>query len=146
MKNEGKPNESYSHNYIIVAKDGNHQSLIEAMNTLGEQEKLQHHEVIDESTGVKHLFRFANHVRLNASKLATNLAFLTFLAFMVDQIQEMASPEFKAALKKRSRGVRTHLWKCIARIFLSWLIESWDELFEALISGIKSSRVVIDSS
>ena len=32
---------------------------------------------------------------------------------------------------KRSRGVRTHLWKCITRIFLSWLIESWDELFEA---------------
>ena len=209
----------YGWHYIIVAKDGNHESLIEAMNALGNQEQLQHHEVIDEATGVKHLFRFSNGVKLNASKLsqtvnvldyieidkeghhhpwcwvtdieltpesvetvmrggrcrwhienqtfntlknqgyhlehnyghgkrhlATNLAFLTFLAFLVDQVQEMASPEFKAALKKRSRGVRTHLWKCITRIFLSWLIESWDELFEALISGIKPSRVAIDTS
>ncbi len=78
--------------------------------------------------------------------LATNLAYLTFLAFMVDQIQEMTSPEFQKALKERARGVRTYLWKLVTRIFLSWLHESWDELFDAIINGTKPGRVQINSS
>ena len=78
--------------------------------------------------------------------LATNLAYLTFLAFMVDQIQEMSSPEFQKALKERARGNRSYLWKLITRIFLSWLLEGWDELFEAIINGIKPNRVQINTS
>ena len=188
---------SYGWHFIIVAKDGNHKALIEAMNALGDQERLSYHEIIDEEQGTKHWFRFANDMPLNASKLAmdvnvldyvhtdeegnrhtwcwvtdielteetveavmrggrcrrpienqafntlknqgnniehnyghgkhhraTNLAYLTFLAFMVDQIQEIASPEFQKALKERARGVRAYLWKLTTRIFLSWLLES----------------------
>lgn len=210
---------SYGWHFIIVAKDGNHKSLIEAMNVLCDQEQLSYHEIIDEEQGTRHWFRFANDVPLNASKLtqhvnvldyvetdsegkrhtwswvtdielteetveavmrggrcrwhienqtfntlknqgysiehnyghgkyhlATNLAYLTFLAFMVDQIQEMTSPEFQKALKERARGVRTYLWKVITRIFLSWMLEGWDELFDAIIHGIKPRRVQIDTS
>ena len=78
--------------------------------------------------------------------LATNLAYLTFLAFMVDQIQEMTSPEFQKTLKERSKGVRTYLWKLITRIFLSWFLEGWDELFEAINKGIKPGKVKINTS
>ena len=78
--------------------------------------------------------------------LATNLAYLTFLAFLVDQIQEMASPEFKKALKERSKGVRTCLWKLMTRIFLSWFIDDWDELFDAITKGMKPSKIQINSS
>ncbi len=210
---------SYGWHFIIVAKDGNHKSLIEAMDALCDQEQLSYHKIIDEEQGTRHWFRFANDVPLNASKLtqnvnvldyvetdsegkrhtwcwvtdieltkdtveavmrggrcrwhienqtfntlknqgyslehnyghgkqhlATNLAYLTFLAFMVDQIQEMASPEFKKALKERARGVRTYLWKVITRVFLSWMLEGWDELFDALIYGIKPGRVQINTS
>ena len=202
-----------------MAKDGNHKSLIEAMNVLCDQEKLSYHEIIDEEQGTKDWFRFANNVPLNASEftqninvldyvhtdekgkrhtwcwitdielteetvedvmkggrcrwhienqtfntlknqgyniehnyghgkhhLATNLAYLTFLAFLVDQIQEMTSPEFQKALKERSKGVRTYLWKLITRIFLSWFLESWDELFDAITKGMKPSKVRINTS
>ena len=78
--------------------------------------------------------------------LATNLAYLTFLAFMVDQIQEMTCPEFQKALKERSRGVRTYLWKLITRIFLSFFLEGWDELFEAINKGMRPRRIQIDTS
>ena len=78
--------------------------------------------------------------------LATNLAYLTFLAFLADQIQEMASPEFKKALKERSKGVRTYLWKLKTRIFLSWFIDDWDELFDAITKGMKPSKIQINSS
>lgn len=210
---------SYGWHYIIVAKDGNHTSLIEAMNTLCDEGRLQYHEIIDKETGVKHWFRYANDVPLNASKfsqkvnvldyvetdkdgsrhswcwvtdielteetveavmrggrcrwhienqtfntlknqgyniehnyghgklhLATNLAYLTFLAFFVDQIQEMTSPQFQKALKERSRGVRKYLWKLITRIFLSWFLEDWDELFAAMTKGMKPRKVAIDTS
>ena len=210
---------SYGWHYIIVAKDGNHLSLIEAMNALADQEQINYHESVDEETSAKHKFRFANNLKLNAAKLsetvnvldyieidkeghfhywswvtdieltdetvtdvmrggrcrwhienqtfntlknqgynlehnyghgkhhlATNLAYLTFLAFLVDQIQEMACPEFQKALKKRARGVRIYLWKAITRLFLSWMIEGWDELFNALINGIKPSRIQINTS
>ena len=34
----------------------------------------------------------------------------------------------------------------IIRHFLSWLIESWDELFAALIQGQVARRIQIDTS
>ncbi len=79
------------------------------------------------------------------SIICSNLAYLTFLAFMVDQIQEMTSPEFKKALKERSKGVR-YLWKLVTRIFLSWFLDGWDELYEAINKGIKPGRIKINSS
>ncbi len=209
----------YEWHYIIVAKDGNHLSLIEAMDALCEQGNIKYHEIINKEQGLKHWFRYANNVPLNASEfamdvnvldyvetdkegrrhtwcwvtdielteetveavmiggrcrwhienqtfntlknqgyniehnyghgkhhLASNLAYLTFLAFMVDQIQEMTSPEFKKALKERSKGVRTYLWKLVTRIFLSWFLDGWDELYEAINKGIKPGRIKINSS
>ena len=56
--------------------------------------------------------------------LATNLAYLTFLTFLVDQIQQLCCPVFQEALKLRARGTRTCLWKLMLRYVLSWLIES----------------------
>jgi hypothetical protein len=69
----------YGWHYIIVAKDGNHKSLIEAMNALGDEGELNHHEVIDEKTGTKHMFRFANNVKLNASKLTQVVNVLDYI-------------------------------------------------------------------
>ena len=43
--------------------------------------------------------------------LATNLAYLTFLAFLVDQIQQLCCPIFQLALKERAKGTRSYMWK-----------------------------------
>lgn len=78
--------------------------------------------------------------------LATNMAYLTVLAFLVDQIQQLCCPEFQKALAGRPRGTRTFLWKMITRHFMSFLINSWDELFSALIQGQVARRIRIDTS
>ncbi len=78
--------------------------------------------------------------------LATNFAYLTFLAFLVDQIQEMSSPEFQKALKKRSRGTRKYLWKRMTCLFISWMVDSWEDLFSAITNGFKPEKIKLDTS
>ncbi|MBO9496214.1 hypothetical protein J7438_19340, partial [Thalassotalea sp. G20_0] len=78
--------------------------------------------------------------------LATNLAYLTFLAFLVDQIQEMACPQFQKALNKPAKPTRKYLWRRITGLFTSFMIDSWDELFSAIIHGLKPKRIEFNSS
>lgn len=209
---------SYGWHFIIVAKDDNHASLIEATDELDQQDGVKRLEVSDRN-GVKHWCRYANEVPLNKTEpveivnvldyvetdkkgkrhtwswitdiplteetvlqvaeggrcrwhienetfntlknqgyelehnyghgeqhLATNLAYLTFLAFLVDQIQQLCCPIFQEALKRRARGTRTYLWKLILRYFLSWLIESWEELFQAVVHGTTARKIQLDTS
>ena len=200
---------NYGWHYIIVAKDGNHGSLIEAVDELDRQEKVERFVKTDKETGVKHWFRFVNDVPLNKTEpvervnvldfvetdkkgkrhtwswitdihlskqtveslmkggrcrwhienqtfntlkqqdyhlehnyghgdqhLATNLAYLTILAFLVDQLQQLGSPEFKRALKERAKGTKTYLWELMKSYFQNWLIKTWEGLFDALISRV----------
>ena len=78
--------------------------------------------------------------------LATNMAYLTILAFLVDQIQQLCCPQFQKALAGRPRGTRRFLWRMIIQHFMSFLISSWDELFSALIQGQVARRIQIDTS
>lgn len=210
---------SYGWHYIIVAKDGNHGPLIEAMDELDKQEKVARFVKSDPVTGVRHWYRFANDVPLNKSNpdekvnvldfvetdkkgdrhtwswvtdipltektiedlmkggrcrwhienqtfntlkkqdyhlehnyghgkqhLATNLAYLTVLTFLVDQLQQLGSPEFQKALKERTRGVRTHLWELMKGYFQTWLIKSWEGFFDAVINRAVAGVVPYDSS
>ena len=181
---------SYGWHYIIIAKDGNHGSLIEAVDELDKQGKVAHVVKEDKESGCKHWYRYTNDVPLNKSEpiekvnvldfvetdkkgkrhtwswvtdihltektvelimkggrarwhienqtfntlkqqdyhlehnyghgkkhLATNLAYLAMLSFLVDQLQLLGSPEFKKALKERTKGVRTHLWELMKGYF-----------------------------
>lgn len=209
---------SYGWHFIIVAKDDNHISLVEAVDALDKQGDVNRLEKTDDD-GTKHWYRYANNVPLNKTDptemvnvldyvetdkkgkrhtwswvtdillteetvesiakggrcrwkienetfntlknqgyelehnyghgkqhLATNLAYLTFLAFLVDQIQQLCCPMFQQALSERAKGTRTYLWKLILRYFLSWLIESWDDLFRAVIHGTAAIKLRFDTS
>ena len=208
---------SYGWHFIIVAKDGNHASLIEVMDEFDRKGKVNRLET-SEDNGARNWYRYANEVPLNKSDpglvnvldyvetdkkgqrhtwcwvtdihlnentvtqamrggrsrwrienetfntlknhgynlghnyghgkqhLATNMAYLTVLAFLVDQIQELCCPQFQQALAGKPRGARTYLWKLILHHIFSWLVESWDELFTAMIKGQIARRIRIDTS
>ncbi|MGB1271617.1 MAG: transposase [Endozoicomonas sp.] len=210
---------SYGWHYIIVAKDGNHAPLIEAVDELDRQEKVSRFLKTDKETGVKHWYRYVNDVPLNKSEpveqvnvmdfvetdkkgkrhtwswvtdihlteknlealmrggrcrwhienqtfntlkhqdyhlehnyghgqqhLATNFAYLTVLAFLVDQLQLLGSPEFNRALKERAKGTRTHLWELMKGYFQSWLIKTWEGLFDAITNRAVAGVVPYDTS
>jgi len=66
------------------------------------------------------------------------------LAFLVDQIQELCCTTFQQAFKKRES--KTGLWKKMQSMFTSYFINSWNDLFYAIIHG--PPRIVLgeDSS
>ncbi|WP_067587504.1 transposase [Endozoicomonas ascidiicola] len=205
--------------YIIVAKDGNHVALIEAMNALYDQGEVHHHTVADAPNKTTHKFRYANNVPLNLQDetehvnvldyieidkkgiqhfwcwitdieltndtvesvmrggrcrwrienetfntlknqgyqlehsyghgekhLATNFAYLTFLAFLVDQIQELACPKFQQTLNKPKKPTRKRLWRKITSFFLTLRIDSWGSLFRAISHGSNAQDIAFDSS
>ncbi len=76
----------YEWHYIIVAKDGNHLSLIEAMDALCEQGNIKYHEIINKEQGLKHWFRYANNVPLNASEFAMDVNVLDYVETDIDAI------------------------------------------------------------
>jgi len=76
--------------------------------------------------------------------LASVFAYLTMLAFLVDQLQKHACPLFQKALEKNHsmRG----LWDKMRAFFLVLTLDDWTQLFHALIHGPGRHTPAYDSS
>ncbi len=196
---------SYGHGFIIVAKDGDHQSLIKTMDEKDAQGLVKRHEYTDDR-GYRHWFRYINKVPINNSHhdvpvnyleyverspkgkkfsctwvteialtpetvtkvmragrarwkienetfntlktqgynlehnyghgeqhLATNLAMLMFLAFLIDQIEQLACPRFREAWHHQQSKIS--LWFTIRSLFEWFLIDCWYSLFVVITQG-----------
>ena len=78
--------------------------------------------------------------------LATNFACLTFTAFLINQIEQVACPLFQEALAaKKSKKA---LWHAIRGLFDWFFIDSWTELITAIIRGksISLKKLVLDTT
>ncbi len=76
--------------------------------------------------------------------LSTVLAVLMMLQFLIDQVQEVACPLFKAA---RGRfQLWTKLWDFIRSRFLGHLLPSWEVLWKSIIYGFKPEVIQLDTS
>ncbi len=64
--------------------------------------------------------------------LCNNFIMLMFLAFLMDQLQEIACPTFQKALKKKER--KKYLWEKIRSIFSNFIVKNWNDLFHAIIT------------
>ena len=68
------------------------------------------------------------------------------LAFLVDQVQQIACPLFQAVLRKEA--CRTQMWEHVRALFFSLECDSMTQIFEALLYGYRIEGFVIlyDSS
>ncbi|AMO55587.1 transposase [Endozoicomonas montiporae] len=57
---------SYGYSFIMVAKDSDHASLVEAVDTLDARGEVNRYEYVDED-GYRHWFRYVNNVPINKS-------------------------------------------------------------------------------
>jgi hypothetical protein len=73
--------------------------------------------------------------------LSVNLASLMLLAFLVDQVQQLASTLFQAVLKKE--GSRKQLWEHVRALFYTLPFTSLEEIFRALLYGYQVEKVLI---
>jgi hypothetical protein len=63
--------------------------------------------------------------------LATVFGLLTFLAFLIDQVQEMGCELFRRA--RQARSSRVSLWEHLRGLFLWCLIPSWEAAWQSII-------------
>ena len=83
-------------------------------------------------------YHFEHNFGLGKQHLAPNFAVLIMLAFLVDQIQQLASPLFQAALK--TVGCKCRLWEKLRNLFDTFLFSSMEMLLRAI---LETARVLL---
>ena len=90
-------------------------------------------------------YHFEHNYGHGKKNLSVIFAMLMMLAFLVDQIQQLACPLFQAAWKKQ--GSKKKLWENMKSLFHYFSFDSMQALFEALLYGVKvEPPVVLNSS
>jgi hypothetical protein len=78
-------------------------------------------------------YHFSHNFGHGHKNLSTVLAMLMMLAFLVDQVQELCCNMFQQALKTRKSKIG--LWEKMKSLFSCYFINSWNDLFHAIIHG-----------
>jgi hypothetical protein len=86
-------------------------------------------------------YNFEHNYGHGQQNLSVNFALLMMLAFLVDQVQQLAFPLFQAVLKKE--GSRKRLWQHLRALFYTLEFASLEDIFRALLYGYKVEGVVI---
>jgi hypothetical protein len=80
-------------------------------------------------------YHFEHNYGLGKKHLATVFAMLMMLAFLVDQTQQLCCTLFQCVWKKLKS--KKALWESIRSYFKCFLVKSMQELYTALLYGIK---------
>jgi len=86
-------------------------------------------------------YNFEHNYGHGQQNLSVNFALLMMLAFLIDQIQQLAFPLFQAVLKKE--GSRKRLWQHMRALFYTLAFASLEDIFRALLYGYSVEGVVI---
>ena len=76
-------------------------------------------------------YQFEHNFGHGNDQLSTVLAYLMFIAFLIDQIQEFACNSFKAVLVKY--GGRIYVWQKMRGLFFHFFIDTWEQLYDVLL-------------
>lgn len=91
-------------------------------------------------------YEFEHNFGHGEKNLCTVFSILMMLAFLIDQIQLLCCPLFQKALLKARAKI--HLWEYMKSRFLTFLINSWDDLYLHIAGFMKKSalEVILDST
>jgi Transposase DDE domain len=87
-------------------------------------------------------YHFEHNFGHGDQHLSVVFAVLMMLAFLVDQVQQLCCPLFQAAWAKW--GSKRLLWEKMRALFYDYALESMQQLFEALLYGLKKSAPILD--
>jgi len=91
-------------------------------------------------------YHFEHNYGLGKQNLSIILVTIMMLAFLVDQIQQMACPLFRAVWKKA--GSKRNLWEKIRSVFHLIAVESMEMLYRVLLAGAQKihATLILDTS
>jgi hypothetical protein len=78
-------------------------------------------------------YHFEHNYGHGEKQLATVLALLMMLAFLIDQIQQKCNPLFRQAWEKK--GAKSALWESVRQLFASFKVASMRAIYEAIAYG-----------
>ncbi len=84
-------------------------------------------------------YHFEHNYGHGEQNLATVLALLMMLAFLIDQVQQQCNPLFRAAWDKK--GPKCALWEALRHLFASFEVGSMREIYEAIAYGYERPRL-----
>lgn len=84
-------------------------------------------------------YQFEHNFGHGYKYLCSVFAMLMYLMFLIDQIAQECDFLFKEALGKQRRKIR--LWQGMRGLFMHYIVESWDQLWYALIHGHKEEKL-----
>jgi hypothetical protein len=87
-------------------------------------------------------YHFEHNFGHGYQNLSVVFALLMMLAFLVDQVQQLCCPLFRAVWAKM--GSKRRLWERMRALFYDYALASMQPLFEALFYGLKKSAPVLD--
>lgn len=76
--------------------------------------------------------------------LSSVFGYLTFLAFLMDQLQAWGCSLFQQA--RQARRTLKSLWEQMRALFTTYLISSWDTLWRAIACGHLAGHLQMDTS
>ena len=86
-------------------------------------------------------YHFEHNFGHGEKQLSVVFATLMMLAFLVDQVQQLACELFQAVLDKK--GSRKRLWEHMRALFKTLEFESMEWLFKAILYGYKAQVVIL---
>jgi hypothetical protein len=89
-------------------------------------------------------YHFSHNFGHGYQHLCSVFGMLMMLAFFIDQVQEYCCEIFKNARKKFR--TRTALWQKMRGLFLSFVITSWEDLFNAIAHGYQEIDLIPNTS
>jgi hypothetical protein len=89
-------------------------------------------------------YHFEHNFGHGKKNLSVVFAALMMLAFLVDQVQQLACELFQAVLEKK--GSRKRLWEHMRALFKTIELKSMTQLFEAILYGYKATVVIFSPS
>jgi hypothetical protein len=90
-------------------------------------------------------YHFEHNYGHGKKHLSVVFALLMMLAFLVDQVQQLCDPLFRAAWEKA--GSKRQLWEDLRALFRTLVLASLRALYEALVVGfVKQQPILVDDS
>jgi len=90
-------------------------------------------------------YHFEHNFGHGNKHLCTVFAYLMFLAFLVDQIQQLCCEFFNRALIKMHNKKKC-LWEIMRNLFVTYYIESWVDFYDSIAYGFRRGTLKADTS
>jgi hypothetical protein len=87
-------------------------------------------------------YHFEHNFGHGKKNLSVVFATLMMLAFLVDQVQQLACELFQAVLDKK--GSRKRLWEHMRALFKTLEFASMEQLFKAILYGYKAQVIILE--